>query len=110
MELNFMKKMCPWSMEPLQKKYILAELTTIQGQKECLLLPKQELICLPLTVSCLENKGVSIAQYMFRIQSNKEIMPFLHDVIDNSGEGIIIQESGAYYTHGRSASLLKIKV
>ena len=38
-----------------------------------------------------------------------EIGWFIREIIEDGGEGIILQRSGSLYTEGRSSALLKLK-
>jgi ATP-dependent DNA ligase len=61
----------------------------------------------PSTHDLTDNHNV-VARMASTTQSHLNNM--LHNVVDHGGEGIILQKSSSRYEHGRSTSLLKVKV
>lgn len=43
-------------------------------------------------------------------KNRKSLNEFVQSVINNEGEGIILRKHGSIYEHGRSQSLIKLKV
>ena len=42
--------------------------------------------------------------------SHTQLAQIVEGIIDNKGEGVIMRKSGSRYVHGRSSSLIKMKV
>lgn len=43
-------------------------------------------------------------------KDQKHLLKMVEGIIDHAGEGVILRKRGSFYEHGRSSSLLKMKV
>ena len=47
---------------------------------------------------------------LVRCKTSNHVNKSLQNILEHSGEGIILRERGSTYEHGRSRSLIKLKV
>jgi ATP-dependent DNA ligase len=62
-----------------------------------------------LSQNCTSNQYQIVVSRAF-CSTKQHLTLALQSQIDNGGEGVILRKPGSFYTHGRTALLLKLKV